>query len=89
MKIKPALKTVEEEWSGFANMVLSKECTQVQWEEMKKSFFAGYLSCFSALKLIGEPAIGEEEAEQFLTAREQEIFVYYRDLLNGWEAQQN
>jgi len=61
------LKSIEEEWLGFAAMVIPN-LTQnhVQYKEMKKAFFAGAWSVQAAVAEIGEPHISDEEGLKHL-----------------------
>ncbi len=56
------LKSIEEEWLGFAAMVIPTLTKQhVQYQEMKKAFYAGAWAIQAAIAEIGEPHISEEE----------------------------
>lgn len=72
-----ALKSIEEEWDGFASMVFRKMYpTQTQVVEMKKAFFAGAWSLFTAIEEIGEPHVSEDVGHQFLEARRAECLAF-------------
>jgi len=61
------LKSIEEEWLGFAAMVIPQLSQHsVQYKEMKKAFFAGAWSVQAAVVEIGEPHISEEEGCEHL-----------------------
>lgn len=56
------LKSIAEEWLGFAAMVIPSVPEQhVQYIEMKKAFFAGAWSIQAAIVEIGQPHVTEEE----------------------------
>ncbi len=61
------LKSIEEEWLGFAAMVIPN-LTQnhVQYKEMKKAFFAGAWAIQVAVAEIGEPHVSEDEGCEHL-----------------------
>ena len=76
------LKSIEEEWAGFAEMIFANSPPAPnQKEEMKKAFFAGAWALFTALKEIGEPHISEAEGEAYLTDREAECIEFKERLM--------
>lgn len=61
------LKSIEEEWIGFAAMVIpSLPKNHIQYIEMKKAFFAGAWCVHSAVVEIGEPHITEQDGIDYL-----------------------
>jgi hypothetical protein len=77
-----ALKSIEQEWEGFAAMVFRK-CSPppVQAVEMRKAFFAGAWSMFCAIQEIGEPHISEDAGVEFLEARRAECLEFKKRLM--------
>ena len=76
------LKTIEQEWNGFAAMVFNNTpASETQIREMKKAFFAGAWALFCAIEEIGMPHISESEGEAYLTARKVECEEFKRQLL--------
>lgn len=80
-----SLKSIEQEWDGFAAMVFAKmKPTPVQVAEMKKAFFAGAWALFSGVEEIGEPHVTEEQAERWLTERRQECLAFKRKIITEY-----
>lgn len=80
-----SLKSIEDEWNGFSQMVFRNvNPSPVQVEEMKRAFFGGAWAILCALKRIGEPDISEEEGIQYFEDREQEGQQFYRDLIKRY-----
>jgi hypothetical protein len=79
------LKTVQQEWEGFAKMVIPElSVTDIQHVEMKKAFFAGAYSMIMAVKAIGSPEIRDDIALQYLADRQVELETYYRNLIKDY-----
>jgi len=79
------LKSIEEEWVGFAAMVIPDIHPQsVQYVEMKKAFFAGAWSHHNAVVEIGEPHVSEEEGAAFLTKIQAEIQAFKSQILREY-----
>jgi hypothetical protein len=79
------LKSIEEEWDGFAAMViptLTKH--QVQYIEMKKAFFAGAWSLHMAVVEIGEPHVSEQEGCEFLSKITTEISEFKSQMMRDY-----
>lgn len=56
---------IQEQWNKFAAMVLPKDCSDVQRQEMRKAFYAG---CDVLLRVIlGNLTEGSEAQEADLT----------------------
>lgn len=70
------LQSIEECWHEFANMVLPPNVSNLQREEMKKSFYAGAWSMFSMFDRVGQPDISEAAAVVWLGERRQEAIDY-------------
>lgn len=61
------LKSVEQEWQDFAARVIPQlKPGQVQFDEMKKAFFAGVFALQSALVEIGQTHVSEDEGVAYL-----------------------
>jgi hypothetical protein len=80
------LKSIEEEWLGFAAIVLppSERPGSVQYDEMKKAFFAGAWSLHMAVIEIGEPHVSEEEGCEFLTKLTAEINEFKTQMMREY-----
>lgn len=57
----PNTFTIDQIWSIYARFVLPKPCSQVQHDEMKKAFYAGFLDCFKVMIDFSE-GLSEEES---------------------------
>lgn len=79
------LKSIEEEWAGFAAMVIPNLTPHhVQYHEMKKAFFAGAWTLHNAVVEIGEPHVSEEEGCEFLTKIQNEIQVFKSQIMREY-----
>jgi len=79
------LKTIEEEWNGFSEMIFSKlNPSPVQVSETKQAFFAGAWAILCALNEVGEPHISEEQGIQYFEDRQAEGKQFYRDLIRRY-----
>ena len=77
-----ALKSIEDEWQGFAKMIFHKmKPAENQEKEMKKAFFSGAWAMFTAMEEIGEPHISESFAHDYLSARRQEILKFKNKIM--------
>lgn len=79
-----ALNSVQKEWERFSDMVfqgLGMGPSHTQYEEMKKAFFAGAWSMFTAMEEMGQPHVLAEEAEQFLLERRGEMLTFKNTIL--------
>lgn len=79
------LKSIEEEWTGFAEMVIPKLTPQhVQYKEMKKAFFAGAWALHNAVVEIGEPHVSEQEGIEFLEKITAEIQEFKSQIMREY-----
>lgn len=79
------LKSIEDEWQGFAAMVFAKmKPAANQVAEMRKAFFAGAWAMFNAVEEIGEPHVSEDESCQYLEARRAECLEFKRRLITEY-----
>lgn len=75
------LNSIQQEWNRFAEMVFAQvPYSEVQYREMKKAFFAGNWSMFTALEEIGEPHVTEQQCHQFLIERKAECEAFKREM---------
>ena len=80
-----ALKSIEDEWLGFAAMVFAKTVPSArQLVEMKKAFFSGAWAMFNAMEEIGEPHIPEEVGMAYLEERRAECLVFKNRLMREY-----
>ncbi len=77
-----ALKSIEEEWKGFAGMVFrGMKPSETQSAEMKKAFFAGAWALWCMTQEMGQPHVSEAEAFAFLEARRAECELFRDKIL--------
>lgn len=76
-----SLKSINEEWQGFAASVLPKDAPQIQRDEMRMAFMAGAWLMVAAVERIGEPDITEAEGMQFLTATKEECQHFKKEYM--------
>ncbi len=82
------LKSIDEQWSGFAAMVFHKTKPAInQVEEMKKAFFAGAWAMWCGLEEIGQPHVSEEQADEWLDARRVECLEFKRNIITEYSEQ--
>lgn len=77
----PNIKTVEQRWQEYADLVLPKLCSDVQRTETRRAFFAGFYSClvFSRDE-IGAPDFPEDAGVLALQLMHDECEAFYRDV---------
>ena len=79
------LKSIEEEWQGFAKMVFGKsDVSTVQYGEMRKAFYAGAYVVVTALNRIGEPDVTEDEGVEYFENRDEECQQFYKDMIKEY-----
>ena len=80
-----SLKSIEEQWQGFAAMVFKGMTPAPNQEaEMKKAFFAGAWAVFCAVEEIGEPHVPEAEGFKWLDERKAECLAFKRKILDEY-----
>ncbi|MEM9369271.1 MAG: hypothetical protein AAGD07_25095 [Planctomycetota bacterium] len=80
-----ALKTIEQEWQGFARMVIpNAKRGEVMYDEMKKAFFAGAWALRTAMEEIGEPHVSEEEAVEYLEGIADECLAFKSQVMREY-----
>lgn len=84
-----SLKSIEEQWQGFAAMVFKNmKPAENQVAEMRKAFFAGAWAMFSAVEEIGEPHVSEDQGHRWLEERRAECLEFKRRIITEY-AEQN
>lgn len=77
-----ALKSIQEEWEGFAAMIFQKmQPHPSQIVEMQKAFFAGAWAMFNAMVEIGDTDILETDSVKYLEERRAECLEFKRRLM--------
>lgn len=77
-----ALKSIAQEWEGFAAMVFDGvKLLPHQREEMQRAFFAGAWAMFNAIEEIGTPQVSEVEAHRYLESIRRECQEFKAELM--------
>ena len=73
---------VEAHWQIFAKAIFAGEpVSRVQYEEMRKAFFAGATAMLRMVQSVGDDSVTEEQGVMVLDAVEQECVQFSKDLL--------
>lgn len=80
--MKPDALTIEFCWRIFASNVLVKQVTPdtVQYQEMKKAFFAGFLECFKIMNDLSTE-LTEDQACTILSKISDEANAFFDRLI--------
>lgn len=70
---------IEQKWNKFAFMVISPKAPEIQREEMKKAFYAGFIDCFSYLKHVIGNSKDEDESIENLQDIEKQTHKFMND----------
>lgn len=79
-----ALNSLENEWQGFAKMVLPENASAVQRAEMRKAFIAGAYTVLMNLQEIGQDHIAEIEGVAHLESIKQECEAFQRQMMHEY-----
>lgn len=82
------LKSIEEEWQGYSDMIFRGEVSDTQREETKKAFFAGAWAIFAATEFMGTDDVTESQAFEYLEARRAECLEFKNKIHREWIAKQ-
>jgi len=79
------LKSIEEEWLGFAAMTMPGIAkNSVQYSEMKKAFFAGAWTVYCANVEISQPHVSSEQACEYLDSLEKECEAFKSQMMREY-----
>lgn len=83
------LKTIEQEWDGYAAMIFDgMKPSDVHIKETKQAFFAGYFALLAVQRnVLGDPAVTEDSAVEFLGERWDEAQEFYRGIMRRYSEQ--
>lgn len=80
-----ALKSIADEWEGFAAMVFrGTRPSATQIAEMRKSFFAGAWAMINAFEEIGMDHVTEEQGFAYVEARRAECLEFKEQLMRRY-----
>lgn len=80
---RPEKVTVAECWRRFALFVVPDDATEKQREDMRHTFYAGFVDCFQAMQVISHTSKTEEEASQRLTELEAECSEPFEQMMQA------
>lgn len=73
---------IEAHWKIFAKAIFGKEpVAQVQYDEMRKAFFAGATAMLRMMQAVGDDSVTEEQGVMVLDAVEQECVEFSKNLM--------
>lgn len=70
------MNTAESKWNEFSEATMPKDASDIQTQEMKRSFYAGAFSMFNMVMDISD--LDEETAAKKLTELDKEVQTYFR-----------
>jgi hypothetical protein len=73
--------TIDSEWQGFRLAVFPDMDAKVQVEATCDSFYGGFYSAMTIMKLIGEPQVSEEQAMKIMTELDAEMTRYLASVM--------
>lgn len=75
--MKSETMSVEQQWKNFANAVLSPSgVSLVQKQEMRKAYYAGFVSAINMMEFIASPHLNEKTANTMLKSMEDELKAF-------------
>lgn len=60
------MKSIEQEWQGFARAMMSRGVPQVQYDEMRAAFYGGAVAMIHNIKKIGEAHVTEKDGLEYM-----------------------
>lgn len=81
------MKTIQQEWEGFWEMVKPKDASAIQMREMKKAFFSGALVAYLQMDAaVAESSTPEEEhaAVVFVESCRDEAVEFLRTMIREY-----
>ena len=73
---------IDEHWKVFAKAIFAgKPVARVQYDEMRKAFFAGATAMLRMMQAVGDDSVTEEQGVMVLDAVEQECVEFSKNLL--------
>ena len=73
------MNTIKEQWDSFEKEVVPAGASEIQVQEMRRSFYGGVMAMSLIQDVIGQEAMSEDAAMGILQGVEQEL----RDFLNS------
>jgi hypothetical protein len=73
---------IDEHWKVFAEAIFAgKPVARVQYDEMRKAFFAGATAMLRMMQAVGDDSVSEEQGVMVLDAVEQECVEFSKNLM--------
>ena len=73
---------IEAYWKLFAKAIFGKEpVAQVQYDEMRKAFFAGATAMLRMMQAVGDDSVSEAMGVEMLDGIEEECVEFSKNLL--------
>lgn len=74
---------IDEHWKVFAKAIFAgkEPVARVQYDEMRKAFFAGATAMLRMMQAVGDDSVTEEQGVMVLDAVEQECVEFSKNLL--------
>lgn len=70
--------TIEKAWEGYKKFCVHPNADEIQVNETRSAFYAGFITMFQINIKMGEPDFHEARAVNWLEALQQEINRYMR-----------
>ena len=70
---------IEKNWNEFAFMVINPKAPEIQKEEMKNTFYAGFIECFAYLQHVIDGSENKYELLKNLQHIEKQIHKFMAD----------
>lgn len=78
------LKSIAEEWEGYAASVLPKDCSEVQRKETRLAFYAGAWTLVAHMHRLGENDISEDAGTQHIEALKNECLEFQKEYIKRY-----
>lgn len=73
--------TVKQMWEGYKAKCVHPEASEIQIQEIKQAFYAGFISMMEVNKTIGDPRFDEKKAVRLLDQLDKELQTFMQEKL--------
>lgn len=77
------MNTIQTQWEKFSSLVVPKDASPVQKQEMRRAFYAGAEAMSKILFAIGDQSLSEDAGAQILEGCQDEINRFALQVLEG------
>lgn len=77
---RPEFETVAYLWAEFSSKIIPKDAPRHQYDEMKKAFYAGFLSCSLSFAEAANEDKSEEEAAMIMAYLQNECYNFFKNM---------